>query len=173
MKVLYDAMSRMEWHVPSTTYLFVDKMPTFMHAADVLVSKAGGLITTEALACGLPMVLIDVIPGQEEGNAQYVVEGGAGVIADDPLDLLEYTFHWLQNDGATLKQTAERARALGRPNAATEVAQMAMKAAEMSARWREEREESGETSLLSLTDLRAMLSRFGIGEKTSGAQRYS
>ena len=167
---LYDQLLHVEWHVPTTVYRFVDNtksafgMPAFMHAADVLVCKAGGLITTEALACGLPMVLVDVIPGQEEGNAQYVVEGGAGVIADDPLDVLEYSFHWLQNDSATLKQTAERARHLGRPNAAYDIAKTALAAAEISVRWREEG--LADPRSMGASELRGLLQRFGITTKT-------
>ena len=161
---LYDQLTQVEWHVPTTIYRYVDRMPTFMHAADVLVCKAGGLITTEALACGLPMVFVDVIPGQEEGNAQYVVEGGAGVIADDPLDLLEYSFHWLQNDAATLKQTAERARSLGRPNAAYDIAKTALAAAEITVRWREEG--LPDPRSLGSLELRGLLQRFGITTKT-------
>jgi 1,2-diacylglycerol 3-beta-galactosyltransferase len=44
-------------------------MPTMMRAADAIICKAGGLTVTESLACGLPLLLTDVIPGQETGNA--------------------------------------------------------------------------------------------------------
>jgi len=69
-----------------------------MHAVDFVVCKAGGLIVTEALACGLPLMLIDVIEGQETGNAEFVVDNGAGDIARMPLDMLETLYHWLSND---------------------------------------------------------------------------
>jgi len=167
---LYDRLSHIDWHVPATVYRYIDAMPTFMHASDLLVCKAGGLITTEALACGLPMMLMDVIPGQEEGNAQFVVEGGAGVVADDPLELLEYSFHWLQNDTATLKQTADRARQLGRPNAAYDVAELALTAAEISVRWREEG--LPDPRLLNPIELRALLKRFGIPTLLPVTRKY-
>lgn len=163
-----------EWHVPATVYDFVKNMPDLMHASDVLICKAGGLITTEALACGLPLALVDVIPGQEQGNAQYVVEGGAGVVADDPLELLEYCFHWLQNDSATLKQCAERARKLGKPNAAQDVAQMALQAADETAMAKQQvqMQAKPDANESSLNELRNMLRRFGI-TSISTSQRYS
>jgi 1,2-diacylglycerol 3-beta-galactosyltransferase len=163
-----------EWHVPVTVYDYVKNMPDLLHATDVLICKAGGLITTEALACGLPLALVDVIPGQEQGNAQYVVKNGAGVVADDPLELLEYSFHWLQNDGATLRQCAERARGLGRPNAAGDVARMALQAADETARAKQASAKQAELSGndLSLNELRQMLRRFGI-TSASTPQRYS
>jgi 1,2-diacylglycerol 3-beta-galactosyltransferase len=161
-----------EWHVPTKVYDYVKNMPDMMCAADVLICKAGGLITTEALACGLPLALVDVIPGQEQGNAQYVVEGGAGIIADDPLELLEYCYHWLQNDCATLKQCAERARKLGRPNAAADVARMALEAAHEMARAKQASAADQASSDLGLNDLRQMLRKFGISSSAT-SQRYT
>lgn len=163
-----------EWHVPTTVYDFVKNMPDLLRAADVLICKAGGLITTEALACGLPLALVDVLPGQEQGNAQYVVENGAGVVADDAIELLEYSFHWLQNDCATLKQCAERARKLGKPDAAADVARMALQAANETARARQAsaRQTEQNEGDLSLSELRQMLRRFGI-TSASTTQRYS
>jgi 1,2-diacylglycerol 3-beta-galactosyltransferase len=92
--------------------------------------KAGGLIVTEALACGLPLLLIDVLPGQEAGNADYVVQGGAGELAQDPVAALEILYHWFEKDAALLAERAEHARRLGRPRAAHEVAAHAWAAAE-------------------------------------------
>ena len=103
-----------------------------MHAADCIITKAGGLIVTEALACGLPLILVDVNPGQEVGNAEFVVSMQAGVLAETSLDTLETAFHWLQNDGERLKAYAERARALGKPEAAFTVAERVWELANQS-----------------------------------------
>jgi processive 1,2-diacylglycerol beta-glucosyltransferase len=51
-------------------------MDKYMAAADFMVGKAGGLTTSEALARGLPMALIEPIPGQEERNADHLLEAG-------------------------------------------------------------------------------------------------
>lgn len=51
---------------------FTDKVPEFMHISDIVISKPGGLTTSESLACGLPMIIINPIPGQEEQNAEFL-----------------------------------------------------------------------------------------------------
>ena len=91
-----------EWHLPAHVYGYVDNMASLMLAADFIVCKAGGLIVSEALAAGLPLLLVEAIPGQETGNAEYVVRGDAGVLVDDALDALMTAFHWLDGNGAEL-----------------------------------------------------------------------
>jgi 1,2-diacylglycerol 3-beta-galactosyltransferase len=127
---LYNEALYTDWHQPTHLYNFVDQMPTFMHAADAIICKAGGLITTEALACGLPILLVDVLPGQEEGNAQIVVDGGAGDWPESPIDALETVYHWLMNDGALLKERAGNAAKLGRPQSAVQIAREVWEALE-------------------------------------------
>jgi 1,2-diacylglycerol 3-beta-galactosyltransferase len=100
-------------------YNFVSEMGTFMRAADCVLGKAGGLTVSESLASGLPLILIDVIPGQETGNANYVVSGNAGVLASNPTEVLEAMAHWLEKDGVRYEQQAQNARRL-RPRAAYE-----------------------------------------------------
>jgi 1,2-diacylglycerol 3-beta-galactosyltransferase len=122
---VYAELEQTDWHLPVVVYNLVDTMPTLMHAADFIVCKAGGLIVTEALACGLPLILIDVIEGQETGNAEFVVENGAGDVARMPLDMLETLYHWLSNDAQLLQIRANNARRVGRPQAADEIAELA------------------------------------------------
>lgn len=119
---LFKELNAIEWHVPVKLYEFVNNVPTFMKASDFIISKAGGLVVTESLACGLPMMLIDAIPGQETGNADYVVQNGAGDLAFTPVEVLETISHWLLDGGRLLRERAENAASLGRPNAAYDVA---------------------------------------------------
>ncbi len=119
---LYNELNGMAWHMPIKLYDYVSNVPLFMKAADLIVCKAGGLVVTEALACGKPLLLIEAIPGQETGNADYVVQNGAGELARDQIEALETVAHWTMNDNKILRQRAENARALGRPNAAYDVA---------------------------------------------------
>ena len=121
---VYAELQQTDWHLPVAVYNLVDNMPTLMHAADFIVCKAGGLIVTEAMACGLPMMLIDVIEGQETGNAEFVVENGAGEVARMPLDMLETLYHWLSDSGKLLQIRADNARRVGRPQAADEIAEL-------------------------------------------------
>lgn len=123
-----------EWHQPAWIYGYVDNMWEMMRAADFIVCKAGGLIVSEALAAGLPLLLAEAIPGQETGNAEYVIGGGAGVLIENPAEALMHVFHWLDNDAKALSETAERSRALGRPHAAARVADRALEVARRGAK---------------------------------------
>jgi 1,2-diacylglycerol 3-beta-galactosyltransferase len=126
---LYQRFQQTQWHVVTHCYNYVTEMGTFMRAADCILSKAGGLTVSEGLACGLPLILVDVIPGQETGNANHVVSGNAGVLAGDPIEVLETVCHWLENDRRLYRQNAQNARRLGHPRAAYDVADLAWAAA--------------------------------------------
>jgi 1,2-diacylglycerol 3-beta-galactosyltransferase len=117
------AFQEVDWHLPTHVYGFVENMPTLMHAADGILCKAGGLIVSEALACGLPLLLVDVLPGQEAGNADYVTEEKAGDLIPDPVSALETIYHWLDGTGQLLAERAHNAQRLGRPRAAYEIAE--------------------------------------------------
>ena len=121
---LYETWEQTEWHVPAHIYNFVKNMPDFLHASDCVLSKAGGLIVTESLACGLPLFLMQVIPGQETGNAQLVVHEGAGDRTLEPLQLLEGMAHWQADNGRLYQERAANARRLGRPQAAYDAADL-------------------------------------------------
>ena len=58
--------------IPTKLVYFTDEVEKYMHAADLLVTKPGGLTVSEALACNLPMAVFDAIPGQEEDNANFL-----------------------------------------------------------------------------------------------------
>lgn len=79
---LHQKFQKTEWHLPTHIYNFVDDLPTMMHASDFIISKAGGLIISESLAVGRPLLLADVIEGQETGNMNYVVNRQVGVMAE-------------------------------------------------------------------------------------------
>ena len=123
---LYTELQRIEWHLPAHLYNWVADMPSLLHAADCVISKAGGLIIAETLACGLPLLLIDVLPAQEKGNVDIVLQSGAGELALTPGAALEVLYHWLADGGALLTQRASNARAVGRPLAALDIAEFVM-----------------------------------------------
>jgi 1,2-diacylglycerol 3-beta-galactosyltransferase len=127
---LYKWMQEQEWHGVTHLYNYVEHMPALLCAADLILSKAGGLIVTESLACGRPLLFIDVTPGQEEGNAEYVIRNGAGDWAKTPLKALEILCHWMVQDRKLLHERAQAARGLGRPRSAYTVAEFVWAAAE-------------------------------------------
>ena len=119
---LYDYFSQVDWHLPVHIYNFVDCMPQFLHAVDGVIGKAGGLIVTESLACGLPLLLIDITPGTEDGNADFVLKHGAADYAANPGEALEILRHWLANDKHLLLERHEKSLALGRVDSAYMIA---------------------------------------------------
>lgn len=103
---------------------YTKEMHRHMCRADLLIGKPGGLTTTEAKAIGLPMVLLRPIPGQEERNAQALVEMGAAVRTGSPAETAA-TAERLLMDASTLRAMAGAAASNGRPQAAFDVARRA------------------------------------------------
>ena len=99
---------------------FTQQMHTLMTAADLVVSKPGGLTVSECMALGKPMLLIAPIPGQEEHNASHLLEEGAAWLADDAIGL-DWKLARLMNEPAHLQRLAARSLALGKPRAAQAV----------------------------------------------------
>jgi UDP-N-acetylglucosamine:LPS N-acetylglucosamine transferase len=101
---------------------FVKNMAEYMVAADVLISKAGPGTISEAAALSLPVMLTSFLPGQEEGNVGYVVEGGFGSFCQDTdtQAVAEEVALWL-NDEIKLKEMSEAAKKAGHPHAARDI----------------------------------------------------
>ncbi len=127
---LYKALQKVDWHVPVKLYDYADNMPTLLRAADAVICKAGGLIVTESLAAGKPLMIVDVLPGQEVGNAEYVVKHGAGDVVMNPHEVYEVLASWMRQDGKLLKERAQNAQAIGKPYAAYDVARITMETAQ-------------------------------------------
>ena len=117
---------------------FITNMAEYMVAADILVSKAGPGTISEAAALSLPVMLTSYLPGQEEGNVDYVVEGGFGAFCEDtdPQTVGEEIAQWLNND-AKLKAMSIAAKAKGAPHAARDIVQMI---GDSTLKWREHNE---------------------------------
>ncbi len=119
---LYRELQSNEFEFPITTKGFVDNMPDWMLASDLLVTKAGGLILSEGLAAGLPILMVDFLPGQEEGNVRYVTSHQAGAQVMNVGEFKTMINFWLKNDAVQLERTAASAKLIGRPDAAFVVA---------------------------------------------------
>jgi processive 1,2-diacylglycerol beta-glucosyltransferase len=104
---------------------FTTEMDQYMASADLLVGKAGGLTTSEALARALPMVLIEPIPGQEERNADHLLEAGAAIRCNN-LPVAAWKIAALLDDPARLKQMRDAAARMARPSAAADIAEDAL-----------------------------------------------
>lgn len=106
-KPLKERLDAASWSHPIHTYPFVRNMPTLMAAADILVTKAGPATITEAAIAGLPMILSDAIPGQEDGNVTYVIESQAGAYCPKPPLVAETVAQWLHEGPDALRQRSE------------------------------------------------------------------
>ncbi len=102
---------------PARIVGYTDEMHLWMQAADLLVTKPGGLTTAEALACGLPMVIVNPIPGQETRNSDYLLENGAAIKVNNAR-LLGYRVSRLLDCPERFESLARAARSLARPGAA-------------------------------------------------------
>jgi len=99
---------------------FTNEVALLMACSDLVITKPGGLTTSECLAMGVPMVVYAPIPGQEERNADYVLEQGAALKAVDLISL-EYRVRQLLAEPERLTRMRECARRLGQPQAARRV----------------------------------------------------
>lgn len=99
---------------------FTSTIERVMACADLAVTKPGGLTVSECLAVGLPMVLIAPIPGQEERNADYLLEQGAAVKAHDAV-ALEYKIAQLLGQPERIARMRANMQGLGHPEAARAV----------------------------------------------------
>ena len=99
-----------------------------MAASDLLVTKPGGLTSSEALAVGRPLLIVDPIPGQEAANSDYLLERGAAVKANRLEDLPYRLESLLAGAGLIrLKKMAAAAKALGRPRSGPAVCAQVLK----------------------------------------------
>lgn len=99
---------------------YTTQMDEYMAASDILLGKPGGLTTSEALASGLVMVIVNPIPGQEERNSDHLLEEGVALRCNN-LPVLAYKIDRLLDDPARLALMRERALKFARPRAAFDI----------------------------------------------------
>jgi processive 1,2-diacylglycerol beta-glucosyltransferase len=106
--------------IPAKVFGFVDNIHELMDASDVVISKPGGLTTSEVMAKAKPMIVIDPIPGQEQRNCEYLLEAGAAVRLYEPEDA-PYKVQTILADPARLARMQQNARGISHPCAAREI----------------------------------------------------
>jgi processive 1,2-diacylglycerol beta-glucosyltransferase len=129
-----------ESHTHPTQILgFATNMQELMAASDLILTKPGGLTTSEALAMGKPLFILNPIPGQEAANSDFLLEQGAAVKVNCLEDLPFKLMHLLESKKLT--QMSRAARALGKPRAAAVICTA------VASRQRSARVSSSETTL--------------------------
>ena len=99
---------------------YTNQVPELMSVADLVITKPGGLTTTESLASGLPLIVIDPLPSKEEENAKFVEKNGAGIWIrenDDIKTILLNVF----NDTYKLQNMKIRARLIAKKNSTKDI----------------------------------------------------
>ena len=100
---------------------YTNQIHDLLLAATVVVTKPGGLTSSESLACGCPMVIAEPIPGQEDRNADFLLENGCAIKANN-LAALSYKLSSLLDDADRLARMRESALKCARPHAAFDIA---------------------------------------------------
>ena len=104
---------------------FTKEIDELMQTADLVVSKPGGLTTSEVLASGAVMVIVNPIPGQESRNSDYLLENGAAIKANN-LATLGYKVNALLKDATRLDQLRANVRRIAKPRSAFDVVEKAL-----------------------------------------------
>ncbi len=112
------------WRVPVNIQGFVNNMPAWLRASDIVVTKAGPGTIMEALAAGKPLILSGNLPGQEEGNVTFVEQSGVGVLRAAPEAIVNLVREWLKPDNPAIAQMQANARRVARPDAAIEIVKL-------------------------------------------------
>lgn len=105
---------------------YTDKVPELMSISDLVVTKPGGLTTTESLACGLPIVVINPIPGQEEENAAYLEKNKVAIWIKENDDVEEVLNNLFSNQ-TKMREMKIRARLLSKKTSTKDICKILLK----------------------------------------------
>ena len=119
---LYGKLSKMAFppNVRARIYEYITFVDQTMACSDLVITKAGGLTVSEALARHLPLLILDPFPGQEGRNADYLIEHGAAISAHG-FENLHYKLRRLIEEPGLLSTMRNRAAGLARPHAARDI----------------------------------------------------
>lgn len=124
LKTRVDQMPKPARH-SVTVVGFTSEMDQWMATSDLVVTKPGGLTTSEALASGAALAIVNPIPGQESRNSDFLLENGAAVKINNA-STLPFKLGQLLADRSRLECLRSNARRLARPRAAFDVASAAL-----------------------------------------------
>ncbi len=127
-KRLYRNLKNIYQNLPFPVKLlsFTKNIDEIMEASDMIITKPGGLTSSEALVKGLPIIIVDPIPGQEERNSQFLIKNKVALRVDDENTLSEVISELL-NFPSKLRQMRINALNLAKPDAAFTSAKVIMK----------------------------------------------
>jgi processive 1,2-diacylglycerol beta-glucosyltransferase len=107
---------------------FVDNIDELMGISTIIVTKPGGITTAEALARGLPMLIVNPLPGQEAMNTKFLLNEGVAVRGQNPADVIVVLEELLYNKNK-LKIMSDKARSLSKSDSAVAIARLMLEIA--------------------------------------------
>jgi UDP-N-acetylglucosamine:LPS N-acetylglucosamine transferase len=121
-KILYD---KLKTNFGPTIHLvdWTNEMPKFILASDLIITKAGGSTVMECIGAQKPVIICKIIPGQEEGNAEYITKHHLGVVALEP-DMIGHAAQKILTHQGIYKRNLKQAT---QPNAALTIAKFLIK----------------------------------------------
>ncbi|HEV2392707.1 MAG TPA: PHP domain-containing protein [Verrucomicrobiae bacterium] len=111
---------------------WTNQMPELMMRSHLIVGKAGGAAVQEALAARCPLIINQVIPGQEEGNARLVEQLGVGIVADKNKEVARAVERAFADNGALWREWRARLEQHGRPDASLRIARLVLDECELA-----------------------------------------
>jgi len=104
---------------------YAENIDELMEISTVIITKPGGITTAEALAKGIPMLILNSLPGQEAMNTKYLLEEGVAVKVNTPEDVVAVLEELLYNRNK-LRLMSDKAKSLSKPNSSADVARLAL-----------------------------------------------
>ena len=122
-KRLYNWLKARHYRKKTIVLSYATNIDELMQASDIILTKPGGITTAEALAKGLPMLIVNPLPGQEAMNTKFLLKEGVAVKAESPEDVIILLDELLENKNK-LKAMSDRAHLLARPDSSVNIAKM-------------------------------------------------
>ena len=119
-KRLYNKINRLELSKNIFNYGYIDNVDVFMDACDCIITKPGGLTTSEALAKQIPMLINNPIPGQEDRNVEFLLNAGAAIKISSTTPIDEAVYQLFLDDERTKNMKASM-KLLAKPNATADL----------------------------------------------------
>lgn len=123
---LKNKLSEMTWNKTVSIYGFVDNVDVYMDACDCIITKPGGLSTSEALAKELPILMLNPIPGQEDRNREFMQNNGLAMSISESFGVDEAVYQLMHASFKT-KQLKSNVKYFAKPNAAHDLCELILR----------------------------------------------
>lgn len=125
-KRLFAKLKQMETSKDLIVLGFANNVPQLMDASDCIITKPGGLSSSEALAKNIPMVLTCPIPGHEDRNSEFITNNGAGIALSKTFGVEEAVYQLIHFPDFA-RNISENAQKLAKPTATSDLAELILK----------------------------------------------